>query len=274
MLCSTPPTPRADRNGNGLETANPFDHSPLATPTNHQFHHHHLLNPSSYFQHVAQPRTSPTTALPTTHLSLHPPVFKMQQPPRPSSLKRSLANAPSAPPQTQQSNSQNPSSPLPAASRGQIHVKVIQARALNVRSSLALPYVVVQFEQSEFISRDPIAESDKEVKGTATNLSRNASSVALSALGAIGSKDSALRARQSGASPSSSIASSKLSSIPPTTATTSLPSLFGRLSAHNPVWKHEVSLCVFTCHFLHLSSNRSLPQRRHLRVVTRYLHRL
>jgi hypothetical protein len=107
---------------------------------------------------------------------------------------------------------------------------------------------VVQFEQSEFISRDPIAESDKEVKGTATNLSRNASSVALSALGAIGSKDSALRAKQSRVSPSSSIASTKHPSTPPVATTSTVASLFGRLSAHNPVWKHEVSLCVFTLH--------------------------
>ena len=58
-------------------------------------------------------------------------------------------------------------------SRGQIHVKLISARGLNVRSVKARPYVVVQFEQNEFVSRDPTEETDKEIKGVATNLSRN-----------------------------------------------------------------------------------------------------
>ncbi|KAI6097414.1 kinase-like domain-containing protein [Pisolithus croceorrhizus] len=43
-------------------------------------------------------------------------------------------------------------------SKGQIHVKLISAR--------------VQFEQNEFVSRDPTDEMDKEVKGIATALSR------------------------------------------------------------------------------------------------------
>jgi hypothetical protein len=110
---------------------------------------------------------------------------------------------------------------------------------LTVRSIHSRPYVVVEFEQNEFVSRDPTDEMDKEVKGIATALSRVSSSNALSALSAVGiarlpGKISA------GNSPSSSVpSSSRLVSInlPSTT-----PGLFGRLSPHNPVWKHEVSL--------------------------------
>ncbi|KAI1795132.1 serine/threonine protein kinase [Ganoderma leucocontextum] len=117
-------------------------------------------------------------------------------------------------------------------SKGQIHVKLIQARGVNVRSSSSRPYLVVQFEQNEFVSRDPTDETDKEVKGIATNLS------VLSALGAINSKASSKQgsARSSALpTPSSSFGSGK----------SQLQGVFGsRISAHNPVWKHEVSFDV------------------------------
>ncbi|TFK92216.1 Pkinase-domain-containing protein [Polyporus arcularius HHB13444] len=130
-------------------------------------------------------------------------------------------------------------------SKGQIHVKLIQARGLNVRSSASRPYVVVQFEQNEFVSRDPTGEDDKEVKGVATStLSRNPSSTALSALGAISNKRNANGRAGSGgssgrasaqATPSSSLGSGK----------SQLSHLLGsRINAHNPVWKHEVSFDV------------------------------
>ncbi|KAF8164990.1 kinase-like domain-containing protein [Crassisporium funariophilum] len=155
------------------------------------------------------------------------------------------------------SSSSSAGAPQTATSKGQIHVKLIQARGLNVRSIHARPYVVVQFEQNEFVSRDPTAETDKEVKGTAINLSRNTSSTAVSALGAIGSKAAALASRKNSKgsskdpSPSSSITSAKLPSIlaapvlsvPPPSASSS-NGFFGRLSPHNPVWKHEVSFDV------------------------------
>ena len=119
---------------------------------------------------------------------------------------------------------------------GQIHVKIIQARGLNVVSSKSLPYVVVQCDQNEFVSRDPTDETDKEVKGVAINLSRTSSSTALSALGAINSKASSKQgsARSSAqATPSSSFGSGK----------SHLQGALGaRINAHNPVWKHEVSL--------------------------------
>jgi hypothetical protein len=189
---------------------------------------------------ITPPLGTPTlggfpAAQPTTHLSLHAPDFNMQQPP--SASRRALANKSStASPST--SSQSATSTPAVTSSKGQIHVKLIQARGLSVRAPSARPYVVVQFEQNEFVSRDPTAETDKEVKGTATNLSRNSSSNAISALGAIGSRSAAMDASRrdknsTNTSPASSVSSGRsgLSN-----------GLFGRLSAHNPMWKHEVSL--------------------------------
>ncbi|KJA24514.1 hypothetical protein HYPSUDRAFT_122251, partial [Hypholoma sublateritium FD-334 SS-4] len=142
--------------------------------------------------------------------------------------------------------------PNAALSKGQLHLKLIQARALNVRSIHAKPYAVVQFEHNEFVSRDPIAESGKEVKGTPTNLSRQASSNAISALGAIGSKAAARRKNSKGStesSPSSSLISAASKALLP--ASNSANGLLGgRLSAHNPVWKHEVTFDVTSEHSL------------------------
>ncbi|KAF9563708.1 Pkinase-domain-containing protein [Agrocybe pediades] len=140
---------------------------------------------------------------------------------------------------TSTTTSSSPPPPV-ATSRGQIHVKLIQARGLNIRSSNARPYVVVQFEQNEFVSRDPIPESDKEVKGTPVNLSRQSSSNAINALGAI-----AKRKNSKETSPSSSLLASALARQPPSAQTSGIANgLFGRLSPHNPVWKHEVSFDV------------------------------
>jgi hypothetical protein len=253
-------TPRAGPNGQ--ERPNPFEvssspagsghHTPTAGYHQHQHHqhhhHHHLLlnthnQPSTPINTDFSPWSNSVgnfaAALPTTQLSIHAPDFNMQQPP--SSAQRSIPNKPST---TSPSPTPSGSPPKTGPSKGQIHVKLIQARTLNVRSVNARPYVVVQFEQNEFVSRDPTNESDKEVKGTATNLSRNGSSNALSALGAIGSRVALDAAKRGKGSANSSPSSSVLSLSPPLVSIPNTTSLFGRLSAHNPVWKHEVSLYV------------------------------
>lgn len=313
-------------------------HSGLHTPTAGQpppFHHqllntpHHLLSPSISAPATLTPNGAPADltssshhphpqpyqatmlgpltpggsfAQPTTSLSLHAPVFKMQQPPPP---KRQQSNAPSQqPPSSLQqqptpastanqppsgiaksasasssvsangsitsnassttsatsSASSNSNSAAPAQSgptKGQIHVKLISARGLNVRSSKARPYVVVQFEQNEFVSRDPTEESDKEIKGVATNLSRVSSSTALSslaghphlqsnALSALGAISSKLNGRTNGRDSTSTSGKSSKEHTPSSSAGSNksgLASVFGsRISVHNPVWKHEVSL--------------------------------
>ena len=192
-----------------------------------------------------------TPAQPTTHLSIHAPIFIMQPPPPAKNLI--IKSHPPASP---------PSSTTPPSSKGQIHVKLIQARALNVRSVYARPYVVVQFEQNEFVGRDPTLESDKEVKGAAISISTCISSNALSALGAIGSKAAIQGSRKNSKNskdppPPSSTASAKLSAqlLSPLQQTPRSNDFFGRLSAHNPVWKHEVSLYAL---YSFLSSIRSL----------------
>lgn len=81
-------------------------------------------------------------------------------------------------------------------------------------SPRARPYVVVQFEQSEFVSREPIPESDAPVRGVP--LSRVNSALNLNVSGV---------ARTLTTPTSSSSGSSD-----------------GHLTAHNPVWKHEVDL--------------------------------
>ena len=190
-----------------------------------------------------------TTAHPTT-LTLHAPDFDMQLPPvNRSSQSRSppptiLPSSPSRPLQSQPSQSPATS----GSSKGQIHVKLISARGLNVPSIDSRPYVVVVFENNEFVSRDPTDEGDKEVRGVAINLSRTSSSVAISTLGTIGSKaaaqEAALRTRRQSRVSNSSSNSAKSSLSVPGVSGSRTPSngLFGRMSAHNPVWKHEVSL--------------------------------
>ncbi|KAJ7276169.1 putative serine/threonine protein kinase [Mycena haematopus] len=155
----------------------------------------------------------------------------MQQPP-----KLQLPNKSPAP-----QTSSVPQNGSGSSSKGQIHVKLIQARGLHVGPT-GKPYVVVQFEQNEFVSRDPTDEADKEVKGTPTAV---ATSSAMSALGAIGSKAAAAEASRRGSKGSNkSSNSSPASSVPSASALSNGAGLFGRISAHNPVWKHEVSFDV------------------------------
>lgn len=193
-----------------------------------------------------------TTALPTTHLTLHAPDFDMHVPPvKRSSHSRSppptLASSPSRPIPSHSSSS---TSTPPSSSKGQIHVKLISARGLNAHSIKSRPYVVAVFENNEFVSRDPTDESDKEVRGVATNLSRTSSSIAISALGALGPKvisqeTPTLTRRQSPVSSSSSNSAKSSLSFPDESGTrTPSNGLLGRRSAQNPVWKHEVSLYV------------------------------
>ncbi|KAJ2933660.1 hypothetical protein H1R20_g3436, partial [Candolleomyces eurysporus] len=108
---------------------------------------------------------------PTTHLSLHDP-FDL-----PIMLAATKSSSSSSSSGSTVATS-IASSATPAGtpdSRGQLHLKLISARALNIRSVYARPYVVVEFEQNEFVSRDPTDEDDRELRGTATTISRNVS---------------------------------------------------------------------------------------------------
>ncbi|KAG8218416.1 Pkinase-domain-containing protein [Butyriboletus roseoflavus] len=270
-------TPRVS--ADGRERPNPFDvletgsrtpPLPLPQASNSQTRtssctsgavHHHLLATTPAVIPVQADVTPPgpitsqsgpfVARIPTTQISLHAPDFSMRnskKPPQPSDSMENKSSTPSSSSTSARTSSSTTvgavhtaQPPAPSAtSKGQIHVKLISARGLNVSSIHARPYVVVQFEQNEFVSRDPTEETDKEVKGTATALSRTSSSNALTALSAIGVSRPPGKS-STNTSPSSSFSSSSKvqSPIPPSTQ-----GLFGRLSAHNPVWKHEVSFDV------------------------------
>lgn len=200
------------------------------------------------------PNAAFSAALPTTQLSIHPPEFEIKQPPPPRKQEQSLAQAQPQPQSQPRSGRNSPSS----SSKGQLHVKLIQARGLNLRSPRARPYVVVQFEQSEFVSREPTSETEKEVKGVPVVLSRNTSSTALGALGAITKSRPyelavSSRNRQSAPPSANSTPPSAFAGLPPggasTTATAAAAesglAALGR-SASNPIWKHEVSFDVMS----------------------------
>jgi serine/threonine protein kinase SCH9 len=239
--------------------------------------------------------TSFASALPTTSLSLHAPEFSMKPPPakRPNhpapntngstnavSALTSTAPSPAttngATARTTAPGTSPPSNGTSRQPKGQIHVKLIAARGLNVQSAHARPYVVVEFEQNEFVSRDPIGEAEKEIRGAPTPaaaLSRAGSSTALSALGAINSKALAIDAARgaerqrkrsnekntigsnassasSGKSGLASLMAAATNGARGASAAAAIPSptnghfgtLFGGPPVHNPVWKHEVTL--------------------------------
>ncbi|KAG0145388.1 hypothetical protein CROQUDRAFT_716113 [Cronartium quercuum f. sp. fusiforme G11] len=55
--------------------------------------------------------------------------------------------------------------------KGLLSVKIISARALSCTSSHSRPYVVATFDNNEFVSREPIAEEEDEIRGITTNKS-------------------------------------------------------------------------------------------------------
>ncbi|KAK1228898.1 Serine/threonine-protein kinase [Marasmius sp. AFHP31] len=209
----------------------------------------------SWATQQTQATTSFANSIPTTSLTLNAPDFSMSLPPPPKSANKSSASQ-SSPSQSLKSRLStslmnkfdSPSSSSSGTStpvvKGQIHVKLIQARGLSVKAPTARPYVVVQFEQNEFISRDPTDEADREVKGTATSRHNpsNSTSSAMNALGAIHDANIKASAKANGSSKDTSPASSYGSNK--ANGSSNGGGLFSRLSAHNPVWKHEVSFDV------------------------------
>ncbi|KAG9036475.1 hypothetical protein FRB95_008773 [Tulasnella sp. JGI-2019a] len=225
--------------------------SGVRTPTtpglgNH--HHHHLLNLShqdpSRASSLTISSTAAATALPTTQISLNPPEFTMKPPPmsRNATAKALPTQATLAVNAAPDPNVEEPVEEVQdtqnraGQSRGQIHIKVIQARGLRVASTSSKPYVVVQFENNEFISRDPISDKEKEVRGVPQPLSRNNSSNALSSLGILKASDAAARGR-AGTGPHLGVGGGFLPGHLP----------FGAvIQPNNPTWKHEVTFDVIS----------------------------
>jgi hypothetical protein len=82
-------------------------------------------------------------------ISVVEPDFSLKSPPPPSARKRETPHAP----------------------KGRLSVKLISARHLASPSAASKPYVVVTFDQNEFISREPIHELGAEITGVARDKS-------------------------------------------------------------------------------------------------------
>jgi hypothetical protein len=279
-------TPRVGKDGR--ERVNPFDIS-LSTAASplHAAHHHALLHAGEPLSPTGPltPRSPSTTAFaqPTEQVSINPPEFHINQPPaarvhhpappttslaaaamatKPSTSSALAATTPAVPFPAAQAQPQPQAPTGPRAPFGQIHVKLLSARGLNVHSARACPYVVAEFENSEFVSRDPVGERGQTLKGAPTPAPprERKDSHAAHALGAISFRAKqaaeaaaakvAAKTAAAGSSPSSA-GSSKSGRGSPTGSTgsgsTSATSLFGSSAAHSPTWKHEVVLCV-SCH--------------------------
>jgi serine/threonine protein kinase SCH9 len=264
------PRPSSDRN--------PFDNlrtgSVSKAPSSQTLPrpHHPLLTPTSlgavsgqYSPFIPPQAQTDLTPLgsPTTTLSIDAPDFytpstmSLSLPPPKNGDKKAQPELLDTPPK--ETMEQTPNGTPSNSSLGQIHVKLIQARGLNIASTAAVPYVVVQFEQNEFVSRDPIEESEREVRGTprpALGSRQNsyqfpppappapAASNAMSALGAMADahdrrKSSSNSGSSGNPSPSTSVKSTGLAGAPRPISLNN--GIFGRM-ASSPVWKHEVSL--------------------------------
>lgn len=171
-------------------------------------------------------------AFPTTQLSIDPPQFNLMAPP-PSKLTPT--------------QDLSPSKSSVAAPRGQLHVKLIQARGLNVKSAQSRPYVVVVYEQNEFISREPTHEDEKEVRGVPAPLSRQNSSSAMTALGGIQMVLDKLKPPSNTTSTPTTVSSSagsegvsSRSSSGSSGGSKVIPK--GINDGARPVWKHQVAL--------------------------------
>ncbi|CEQ39461.1 SPOSA6832_01008 [Sporobolomyces salmonicolor] len=138
--------------------------SPLTSPSP-------SLSPSPPRSRSPAPRCRSTTASTLTAASIARPIPRIPSlsnlhlfPPVPSiAISRtepdfSFKTQPSALTRRQTSHS---------APRGKLLVKLISARHLSPPSAASRPYVVVTFDQNEFVSREPIHEEGEEATGVA-----------------------------------------------------------------------------------------------------------
>ncbi|KAL7410380.1 kinase-like domain-containing protein [Mrakia frigida] len=241
---------------------------PPRTPTNSDF------PPSMAVPH-GNPAVSGTTALPTTSLSIHPPDFRMNAPPlrrNPTSPTTQNTNlAPSLQSNQSYSGASTPShlsisstlestsisSPASSSPRslspnthpkGHLTVKLMSARGLNIPSeamATSRPYVVVTFENNEFVSREPIESHEPTTKGVAT-YTPSAPPTPSSGILGIGSIsrafDMAARSRSAAMMGKTKLTlpGAKSGATTPK-ATESRSEWLGKPSACDPVWKHEVT---------------------------------
>ncbi|KIM25943.1 hypothetical protein M408DRAFT_25836 [Serendipita vermifera MAFF 305830] len=216
-------------------------------------------------------------AFPTQALSLTTPAaFTLKEVPTKKNTTASTITSNPAPLKNgmQTTNGSTAQKASTHAPRGQLHVKLIQARGLAVKSALSRPYVVVVYEQNEFISREPTHEGEKEVKGKPNPLSRQSSSLNVTAPAPSSQLSSAMNVlggiqKAFDIKPKVAPSTSKISESPETVAKlagdapgegavqSSSRSSSGSSggskvakstqsihNAANPVWKHQVSFDV------------------------------
>lgn len=94
------------------------------------------------FPHLATPPKSPPLA---TAISRVEPDFSFKTQPAALARKKDSGSSP----------------------KGKLFVKLIAARHLSAPSAASRPYVVVTFDQNEFVSREPIHEEGEEAVGVA-----------------------------------------------------------------------------------------------------------
>ncbi|GAA5894298.1 uncharacterized protein JCM6883_003778 [Sporobolomyces salmoneus] len=113
----------------------------------------------------------PSTTTPGRRRSLAPPPLVCSSPPATRPSIALSTNEPDFSFKTQPSaharQPKNTSNSTAAAPRGKLLVKLISARHLSPPSIQSRPYVVVTFDQNEFVSREPIHEEGEEVTGLA-----------------------------------------------------------------------------------------------------------
>ncbi|GAA5882505.1 hypothetical protein JCM16303_001767 [Sporobolomyces ruberrimus] len=135
-------------------------------PTCSPLHPSHSTSPTSprrsstHQRHDSPPlaivsRSSPATR-PSIALSTNEPDFSFKTQPSAHARQPKTSSAGGGPNQH-----------TTAAPRGKLLVKLISARHLSPPSVHSRPYVVVTFDQNEFVSREPIHEEGEEVTGLA-----------------------------------------------------------------------------------------------------------
>ncbi|KAN0060500.1 Serine/threonine-protein kinase [Thecaphora frezii] len=141
-------------------------------------------------------------SIPTTSLSTKDPDFTMKLPPPRNKPASSTASGTSSP--SGSNSTRNTTAP-----KGHLTIKIVAGRNLATSSPEARPYAVVQFDQNEFIGREPIDEAGEAAKGVAVPRSESSESG---------------RTRAKTVTPADALSRTGQN--------------------HNPVWKHEVTFDV------------------------------
>ncbi|KAG4302128.1 hypothetical protein PCK1_001400 [Pneumocystis canis] len=141
------------------------------------FKSNHLIHKSSTSQSLSQTPTDLTCKKSKTSFDNSTEIFKSDFPNNyHSTIKNVSQNITSPSHFSNLCNTQESSLSLSVGPpKGQLIIKIIQAKNLKVKSIDAEPYVVCTFERNEFISQGPIIEYNESIRGIAIPKSHNSS---------------------------------------------------------------------------------------------------